>query len=66
MSALLGNQVLLKREDVQPTFSFKIRDTHNKRVQLTAEPKACGVVTASAGKHARGVALAARESGIKA
>ncbi|QOY69304.1 threonine ammonia-lyase, biosynthetic [Pseudomonas sp. OST1909] len=66
LSALLGNQVLLKREDLQPTFSFKIRGAYNKLVQLSDEQKACGVVTASAGNHAQGVALAARELGIKA
>jgi threonine dehydratase len=66
LSALLGNQVLLKREDLQPTFSFKIRGAYNKLMQLTAEQKARGVVTASAGNHAQGVALAARELGIKA
>ena len=66
LSALLGNQVLLKREDLQPTFSFKIRGAYNKLVQLTAEQKARGVVTASAGNHAQGVALAAKELGIQA
>lgn len=66
LSALLGNQVLLKREDLQPTFSFKIRGAYNKLVQLTVEQKARGVVTASAGNHAQGVALAARELGIRA
>ncbi|NCE88111.1 threonine ammonia-lyase, biosynthetic [Pseudomonas sp. Q1] len=66
LSALLGNQVLLKREDLQPTFSFKIRGAYNRLVQLTAEQKARGVVTASAGNHAQGVALAARELGIRA
>ncbi|QLG93055.1 threonine ammonia-lyase, biosynthetic [Pseudomonas yamanorum] len=66
LSALLGNQVLLKREDLQPTFSFKIRGAYNKLVQLTEAQKARGVVTASAGNHAQGVALAARQLGIKA
>ncbi|WWL82334.1 threonine ammonia-lyase, biosynthetic [Pseudomonas canadensis] len=66
LSALLGNQVLLKREDLQPTFSFKIRGAYNKLVQLSDEQKARGVVTASAGNHAQGVALAARELGIQA
>ncbi|WP_131696571.1 threonine ammonia-lyase, biosynthetic [Pseudomonas sp. JAI120] len=66
LSAMLGNQVLLKREDLQPTFSFKIRGAYNKLVQLTAEQKARGVVTASAGNHAQGVALAAKELGIQA
>ncbi|QHF45214.1 threonine ammonia-lyase, biosynthetic [Pseudomonas sp. S35] len=66
LSTLLGNCVLLKREDLQPTFSFKIRGAYNKLVQLTDAQKARGVVTASAGNHAQGVALAARELGIKA
>ena len=66
LSALLGNTLLLKREDLQPTFSFKIRGAYNKLVQLTNTEKARGVVTASAGNHAQGVALAARELGIAA
>ncbi|QXH64470.1 threonine ammonia-lyase, biosynthetic [Pseudomonas azerbaijanorientalis] len=66
LSEALGNQVLLKREDLQPTFSFKIRGAYNKLVQLSDSQKARGVVTASAGNHAQGVALAARELGISA
>jgi len=66
LSALLGNQVLLKREDLQPTFSFKVRGAYNKLVQLCDAHRAQGVITASAGNHAQGVALAARELGIKA
>lgn len=66
LSAALGNQILLKREDLQPTFSFKIRGAYNKLVHLSDEQKARGVITASAGNHAQGVALAARELGIKA
>ncbi|WP_165679627.1 pyridoxal-phosphate dependent enzyme, partial [Metapseudomonas otitidis] len=62
----LGNQVLLKREDLQPVFSFKIRGAYNKLAQLSAEELARGVVTASAGNHAQGLALAARELGIEA
>ena len=62
----LGHRVLLKREDLQPTFSFKIRGAYNKLVQLSDEQKARGVITASAGNHAQGVALAARELGIGA
>jgi len=57
---------LLKREDLQPVFSFKIRGAYNKLAQLTPEELARGVVTASAGNHAQGLALAARELGIKA
>jgi len=66
LSKRLNNQVLLKREDLQPVFSFKIRGAYNKLAQLTAEELARGVVTASAGNHAQGLALAARELGIKA
>ena len=66
LSKRLGNQVLLKREDLQPVFSFKIRGAYNKLAQLSPEELARGVVTASAGNHAQGVALAARELGIKA
>ncbi len=66
LSLRLGNQILLKREDLQPTYSFKIRGACNKLAQLTAAERAAGVVTASAGNHAQGVALAARELGIHA
>ncbi|MBF8669401.1 threonine ammonia-lyase, biosynthetic [Pseudomonas putida] len=66
LSKRLGNQILLKREDLQPVFSFKIRGAYNKLAQLTPEELARGVVTASAGNHAQGLALAAREMGIKA
>jgi threonine dehydratase len=66
LSKRLGNQILLKREDLQPVFSFKIRGAYNKLAQLSPEELARGVVTASAGNHAQGLALAAREMGIKA
>jgi threonine dehydratase len=66
LSERLGNQILLKREDLQPVFSFKIRGAYNKIARLTAAERACGVVTASAGNHAQGVALAAKHLGIKA
>ncbi|MCK9796625.1 threonine ammonia-lyase, biosynthetic [Pseudomonas sp. MAFF 302030] len=66
LSAALGNQVLLKREDLQPTFSFKVRGAYNRLVQLSEAQRQRGVITASAGNHAQGVALAARELGIKA
>ncbi|ASP40832.1 threonine ammonia-lyase, biosynthetic [Bacterioplanes sanyensis] len=62
----LGNRIWLKREDEQPVYSFKIRGAYNKVVQLTDEEKAKGVVAASAGNHAQGLALAAKELGIKA
>ena len=66
LSARLGNTVLLKREDHQPVFSFKLRGAYNHLVQLTAEQRAQGVICASAGNHAQGVALAARELGCAA
>ncbi|TLX57969.1 threonine ammonia-lyase, biosynthetic [Stutzerimonas nosocomialis] len=66
LSERLGNQVLLKREDLQPVFSFKIRGAYNRLAQLAPEERVRGVVTASAGNHAQGLALAARELGIKA
>ena len=56
LSERLGNKVWLKREDLQPVFSFKIRGAYNKLTQLSAEERARGVVTASAGNHAQGVA----------
>ncbi len=61
----LKNRVLLKREDLQPVFSFKLRGAYNKIVQLSPEEKARGVICASAGNHAQGVALAVRKLGIK-
>ena len=66
LSERLGNKVWLKREDLQPVFSFKIRGAYNKLTQLTAEERARGVVTASAGNHAQGLALAAKVLGVKA
>ncbi|MGE0624940.1 MAG: threonine ammonia-lyase, biosynthetic [Pseudomonadales bacterium] len=66
LSRRLGSEVMLKREDLQPVFSFKIRGAYNKMALLSDEEKAVGVITASAGNHAQGVALAARELGIRA
>ncbi len=66
LSKRIGNHVLLKREDQQPVFSFKLRGAYNKMAQLTAEVRARGVICASAGNHAQGVALAARRMGCKA
>ena len=66
LSARLGAEVLLKREDMQPVFSFKIRGAHNRIAQLTAEERARGVICASAGNHAQGVALSAARQGIRA
>jgi threonine dehydratase len=66
LSGRLGRQILLKREDLQPVFSFKIRGAYNKVVRLSEEARARGVICASAGNHAQGVALAARIYGINA
>jgi len=66
LSERLGNHILLKREDLQPVHSFKLRGAYNKLAKLNAEERARGVITASAGNHAQGVALAAKRLGIKA
>ena len=66
LSARLGNEVWLKREDLQPVFSFKLRGAYNKLVSLDDDERARGVIASSAGNHAQGVALAARELGIRA
>lgn len=60
LSARTGNRVLLKREDMQPVFSFKLRGAYNKMVRLQPAALRRGVITASAGNHAQGVALAAQ------
>ena len=64
LSRRLGNEVLLKREDLQPVFSFKLRGAYNKIAQLSDHVAARGVICASAGNHAQGVALAASRRGI--
>src|SRR5690554_3350679 len=66
MSERLSNTVLLKREDLQPGFSFKIRGAYNKMLQLSEAELKVGVVTASAGNHAQGLALAAHHMGVAA
>ncbi|MHA7685884.1 threonine ammonia-lyase, biosynthetic [Cupriavidus sp. PET2-C1] len=66
LSARLGHTILLKREDTQSVFSFKVRGAYNKMAQLTAEELARGVICSSAGNHAQGVALAARKLGCRA
>ncbi|MCZ6710836.1 MAG: threonine ammonia-lyase, biosynthetic [Gammaproteobacteria bacterium] len=66
LSRRLANQVQLKREDMQPVFSFKIRGAYNKIVQLSSEDQSRGVIAASAGNHAQGVAYSARKLGLKA
>ncbi|NRA62591.1 MAG: pyridoxal-phosphate dependent enzyme, partial [Psychrobium sp.] len=60
LSGRLNNTVLLKREDKQPVYSFKLRGAYNKIAQLSEEQLSIGMVTASAGNHAQGVALSAK------
>ena len=66
LSARLNHRVMLKREDLQPVFSFKVRGAYNKMALLSASDRAADVVAASAGNHAQGVALAAQKLGIRA
>ncbi len=66
LSKRLSNRVLLKREDLQPVFSFKLRGAYNKIVNLPREALEKGIICASAGNHAQGVALAAQRLGAKA
>jgi threonine dehydratase len=66
LSARLGNSVLIKREDLQSVFSFKLRGAFNKMAGLSDAERARGVIAASAGNHAQGVALSARRLGIEA
>ena len=66
LSERLNNHVWLKREDQQPVFSYKLRGAYNLIVSLDDAQRQAGVITASAGNHAQGVALAARRLGIKA
>ena len=66
LSERLGHSVLLKREDQQPVFSFKLRGAYNKMAHLTEAQKKKGVICASAGNHAQGVALGAKRMGLKA
>ena len=66
LSLRLGNRILLKREDLQPVFSFKLRGAYNKLYNLQKQGELNGVIAASAGNHAQGLALAAQTLGIKA
>ena len=65
LSGRLGNRVMIKREDLQPVFSFKIRGAYNKISGLTTAERAKGVIAVSAGNHAQGVALAATHLGVE-
>lgn len=64
LSNRLGNQVFLKREDLQSVHSFKLRGAYTKIISLSEEERRCGVIAASAGNHAQGVALAAKKLGL--
>ena len=66
LSSRLGCEVWLKREDLQPVFSFKLRGAYNKLASLTPEERARGVIASSAGNHAQGVTLAARRLRVQA
>lgn len=66
LSVRLGNQIWLKREDTQPVHSFKLRGAYNKMVRLSSAELGRGVICASAGNHAQGVALSARYLGCRA
>ncbi len=65
LSQLLNNRVLLKREDLQPVFSFKIRGAYNRIANLSETERERGVITASAGNHAQGVAFSGQKLGIR-
>jgi threonine dehydratase len=63
LSTRSGNRILFKREDMQPVFSFKLRGAYNKIAHLTPAQRKRGVICASAGNHAQGVALSAQKLG---
>ena len=65
LSKRTNNTIYIKREDLQPVFSFKLRGAHNKISQLSDSEKAAGVIAASAGNHAQGVALSSQRLGIR-
>ena len=66
LSKKINNTVVIKREDLHSVFSFKIRGAYNKIAGLSDEDRAKGIITASAGNHAQGVAMSAQKLGIKA
>jgi len=65
LSAELSNRIFLKREDLQPVFSFKLRGAYNKIAHLSDKEKCRGIIAASAGNHAQGVAFSAQKLGLK-
>ena len=66
LSERLGNEVLFKREDLQPIFSFKLRGAYNKVAHLTDRERSRGIIAASAGNHAQGVAYSAKVLKLRA
>jgi threonine dehydratase len=66
LSERFGNRIWLKREDLQPVFSFKLRGAYNKMQRLSPEQRERGVIAASAGNHAQGLAMAAQRMGVPA
>jgi threonine dehydratase len=66
LSLRTGNRVLIKREDLQPVFSFKVRGAYTKMLALSDAAREKGVIAASAGNHAQGLALAAKKLGVRA
>ena len=66
LSARIGNRLMIKREDMQPVFSFQLRGAYNKMVNLPASVLKRGVICSSAGNHAQGVALSAQKLGCRA
>jgi threonine dehydratase len=66
LSKRIRNKVLLKREDLQPVYSFKLRGAYNKMAQLSDQERSVGVITASAGNHAQGLAMSSKIMGVKA
>ena len=65
LSGRLGNDIYFKREDVQPIYSFKLRGAYNRMAQLTPQERRRGVITASAGNHAQGVAFSGQKLGVR-
>ena len=66
LSERAGGTILLKREDMQPVFSFKLRGAYNMIAHLSPQERARGIITASAGNHAQGVAMSACRLGCRA
>ncbi len=65
LSTRVGNDVYFKREDLQPIYSFKLRGAYNRMAHLTPQERHHGVITASAGNHAQGVAFSGQQLGVR-